>query len=93
MARARRKLVPPQPKMRGDSAQRLTSAFLDYLRGECRLADNTVAAYHRDITRFRHWLGNRSIAELKIADLSDFAATLHELKLAPASIARHIVLL
>ncbi|HRX83119.1 MAG TPA: site-specific integrase, partial [Pirellulaceae bacterium] len=67
MARARRKLVPPQPKARGDSAQRLTAAFLDYLRGECRLADNTVAAYQRDITRFRRWLGDRNITDLKIA--------------------------
>jgi integrase/recombinase XerD len=91
MARARRKLVPPKPKSRGDSAQRLSSAFLDYLRGECRLADNTVAAYERDIRRFRQWLGDRDITGLKIADLSDFAATLHDRKLAPASIARHIV--
>lgn len=93
MARARRKLVPPQPKARGDSTQRLTAAFLDYLRGECRLADNTVAAYQRDIRRFQRWLGNRDVIKLKIADLSDFAATLHDLKLAPASIARHIVAL
>ncbi len=93
MARARRKLVPPQPKARGDSTQRLTAAFLDYLRGECRLADNTVAAYQRDITRFRRWLGDRNIVDLKIADLSDFAAKLHDMKLAPASIARHIVAL
>jgi integrase/recombinase XerD len=93
MARARRKLVPPQPKARGDSTQRLAAAFLDYLRGECRLADNTVAAYQRDIQRFRRWLGSRDVAALKIADFSDFAATLHEMKLAPASIARHIVAL
>jgi integrase/recombinase XerD len=89
----KRKLTPPKPKTRGDTTQRLTSAFLDYLRGECRLADNTVAAYQRDIRRFHKWRGSKRIAKLGIAELSDFVATLHEHKLAPASIARHIVTL
>lgn len=89
----KRKLVPPKAKPRGDIAQRLASAFLDYLRGECRLADNTVAAYQRDIRRFYNWLGGKSIAKLSISDLSDFVATLHQMELAPASIARHIVAL
>jgi len=93
MAPAKRKLVPPKPQSRGDTAQRLSAAFLDYLRGECRLADNTVMAYARDICRFRRWLGHKHIAKLTIADLSDFAATLHQQNLAPASIARHIVAL
>ncbi len=93
MVRPKRKLVPPKPEVRGDTGQRLTAAFLDYLRGECRLADNTLAAYQRDIRRFRLWLGDRPINGLRIAELSDFVATLHDLKLAPASIARHIVAL
>jgi integrase/recombinase XerD len=67
------------------------TAFFDYLRSECRLSDNTVAAYERDLRRFTEWLNGRAVPALKIADLSDFVAWLHEQSLAPASIARHIV--
>ncbi|MFO7906605.1 MAG: site-specific tyrosine recombinase XerD [Pirellulaceae bacterium] len=66
---------------------------MEYLAGECRLAANTVAAYRRDISRFQQWLGGRSILRLTIANLSDFVAWLHSLKLAPSTIARHIVAL
>jgi len=93
MAPSKPKLVPPQARPAGNVAHRLTAAFLDYLRGECRLADNTLAAYERDIRRFQKWLGSRPIGELTIAEFSDFAAWLHAYGLAPASIARHIVAL
>lgn len=87
------KLIRPNPQTRGDSAVRLTAAFLDYLRGECRLSENTVAAYQRDLKRFSGWLAGRSIPGLRVAELSDFVGSLHQEKLAPASIARHIVAL
>lgn len=93
MASAKRKLVPPKPQSRGSTTQRLSAAFFDYLRGECRLADNTVAAYRRDIQRFQKWLGTKKITALTIAELSDFVGWLHQENLAPASIARHIVAL
>ncbi|MBP87180.1 MAG: site-specific tyrosine recombinase XerD [Planctomycetaceae bacterium] len=93
MVSRKRKLTPPKPKTRGDTTQRLSTAFSDYLRGECRLADNTVAAYGRDIRRFQKWLGSKQVPALTIAELSDFVAWLHQQKLAPASIARHIVAL
>ena len=51
------KLVRPMPKLKGDAAKRWSAAFADYLRSECRLADNTVLAYARDLRRFRGWLG------------------------------------
>jgi integrase/recombinase XerD len=94
MVRPKRKLklVPPNSASRGD-ATRWGTAFLDYLRSECRLAENTVAAYGRDLDRFRRWLAGRRLGGLKIADLSDFVAWLHAQSLAPASIARHIVAL
>ncbi len=91
MARLKPKLVPPKLARRGGAPERWTSAFIDYLRGECRLADNTVAAYRRDLSRFQHWLKGRGVQGLTIADLSDFVAWLHSQDLAPASIARHIV--
>ncbi len=64
---------------------------MDYLRGECHLADNTIAAYRRDMQRFTHWLGERNLANLRINELSDYVANLHREALAPSSIARNIV--
>lgn len=64
---------------------------MDYLRSECHLAENTVAAYQRDIIRFHDWLGSRNLLKLKITDLSDFVGFLNSRELAPASIARTIV--
>jgi integrase/recombinase XerD len=88
---AKRKLLLKRPRKAPASPDRWSQAFLEYLASECRLSANTVAAYRRDIRRFHHWLEDRTISRLKIADLSDFVAWLHSLKLAPASIARHIV--
>ncbi|MBC8873565.1 MAG: site-specific tyrosine recombinase XerD [Planctomycetes bacterium] len=89
------KLKPVKPKLRGDDAGRWAAAFVDYLRSECHLADNTVVAYQRDVRRFQQWLSSagKQILGLNIRDLSDFVAWLHAEELAPASIARHIVTL
>lgn len=91
MARVRPKIRPVRPKQKANTGSRWIAAFIDYIRDECRLAENTVAAYQRDMRRFVGWLEDRSIQRLTIADLSDFVASLHALKLAPATIARHIV--
>jgi len=66
-------------------------AFAAYAASECHLAQNTVAAYRRDLERFFEWLGGRSIGELTMTDLGDYAAWLSQQKLAPASMARHLV--
>lgn len=66
-------------------------AFADYLRSECHLADNTVAAYRRDLRRFVEWLGPRKIPQLTVRELADYARWLHGRELAPASLARHLV--
>ncbi|MFM7740568.1 MAG: site-specific integrase, partial [Planctomycetota bacterium] len=68
-------------------------SYQGYLRSECHLSENTVAAYGRDMQHFDQWLTGRSIPSLKISELSDYVAWLAKLKLAPASIARHIVAL
>ncbi len=65
--------------------------FTDYLRTECLLADNTVAAYGRDLKRLLTWLGGRPVNRMKLADLTDFVAALQQMKLAPSSISRSIV--
>ncbi len=67
--------------------------FLNYLRGECHLAENTIAAYGNDLRRFMEWSGGRRFADLKIAELSEYVGWLSRQELAPASIARNIVAL
>jgi integrase/recombinase XerD len=61
------------------------------LRTECHLAANSIAAYRRDLTRFGQWLAGQSVAKLGVRDLSDYMAWLQARKLAPTSIARHMV--
>lgn len=70
---------------------RMVGAFVDYSRTECHLAENTVAAYRRDLAKFAMWLGNRLVQRLTIQELSDYAVWLGKAGLAPASIARHII--
>ena len=81
----------PRPSKGRSLPQRWLDAFVDYAAGECHLAENTVAAYRRDLRRFFEWLGGRSLPKLSIRDLADYMGYLHEQKLAPASVARHIV--
>jgi integrase/recombinase XerD len=89
---ARRSKPSPLKPLRGrSSTQTWFEAFVEYAAGECHLADNTVAAYRRDLARFFEWLAGRSIAKLSIRDLADYMGWLHAGKLAPATIARHIV--
>jgi integrase/recombinase XerD len=65
--------------------------FVEYSAGECHLADNTVAAYRRDLGRFVEWLDGRSIPKLSIRDLADYTGWLHQKELGPATLARHLV--
>jgi integrase/recombinase XerD len=82
----------------GDSPVKAPSAgdrwgesFIDYLRSECQLSENTVLAYGRDIHRFFGWTGKRDVPSLTVQELSDFVGFLGDLELAPSSIARTIV--
>ena len=74
----------------GVSADRWITSCLDYLRTECRLAANTIAAYTRDLKRFRHWLNGRNPAQLVVRDLADFVGWLGTEQLAAPSISRHV---
>ncbi|MFT5301394.1 MAG: integrase/recombinase XerD [Mariniblastus sp.] len=73
------------------STIRWSESYIDYLRSECHLAENTVLAYGRDMRRFTHWLGKRNVRDLTISELSDFVGFLSSERLAPSSIARHVV--
>jgi len=86
----RRPLRPQAPDPR-TVARSWIDAFVHYTAGECHLSENTVAAYRRDLARFSTWLAGRSLQHLTIRDLADYATWLHGQKLAPASIARHLV--
>ena len=61
MAKRKRKLAArndKKPTTTGGVAK-WSETFVEYLRTECHLAENTVAAYQRDINRFQEWLGQQ----------------------------------
>ncbi|MBN2476101.1 MAG: site-specific tyrosine recombinase XerD [Pirellulales bacterium] len=91
MPTSRAKPRRPRPPKARSLSQTWLEAFVEYSAGECHLAENTVAAYRRDLTRFFEWLAGRGIPGLSIRDLADYAGWLHARKLAPSSIARHLV--
>ena len=70
------------------------TTFLDYLITECGLADNTIAAYQRDLTRWGKFCLKTQITdpnELTPPLLQKYAIFLSQEKLATPSIARHLV--
>jgi len=81
----------PKPPRARPLAETWLDGFVEYAAGECHLAENTVAAYRRDLRRFVGWLEGRDPTKLSIRDLADFTGWLNEKGLAPASVARHIV--
>lgn len=69
-------------------------AFRHYLQSERGMADNTVQAYGRDLERFANWASLVRYANYvkpTLKDLARYVAFLHDEKLAPPSIARHLV--
>ena len=70
------------------------AAFRHYLAAERGLSDHTVQAYGRDLARYSEWVETVKLADHTkptLSDLSRYVAFLHEEKLAPPSIGRHIV--
>ncbi|HET7659189.1 MAG TPA: site-specific tyrosine recombinase XerD [Oryzihumus sp.] len=60
---------------------RSVRGWLDHLRIERGVADNTLASYRRDLTRYREFLAGRGIgdpAAVQEADVTDFLAALRE---------------
>lgn len=86
-----KKQLRPKRETTAVETDKWVAAFIRYLRTECHLAENTVAAYGRDLRRLTAWLAGRRLANLKVSDLSAYPAWLGELGLASASIARHVV--
>lgn len=89
MKKIRKKLKPRRESAVRD-AQRWQRDFTQYLQSECHLANNTVAAYSRDLSKFFSWLGAQRLQELSVANLANYVAWLSESGLAPKSIVRHV---
>jgi integrase/recombinase XerD len=70
------------------STSTLVRRFLDYVRHERALADNTLAAYRRDLATFTEWVGRRQPTAFSVRDLGDYLGFLKSRGLARASIAR-----
>ena len=85
----RRTLRVKHIEAQSDQQTRL-EGFLRYITSEVQLADNSVAAYRRDMEHFFQWLGNRSLQRLHVDALADYVAWLEKRHLAPSSRARHI---
>ncbi len=70
------------------------AAFRNYMLSERGMSDNTVQAYGRDLERFTKWAVLVRFAEYQkptLKDLARYVGFLHDEKLAPPSIARHLV--
>ena len=70
-------------------------AFLNYLRVEKGLAQNTVSAYTLDLAKFASLAEKRGLglSELGRDDVVDFLASLYRRKLDSRTVARHLVTL
>jgi integrase/recombinase XerD len=67
--------------------------FLNYLRVEKGLSDNTIQAYRRDMAKFAAFAGKRGLgtAEVRREHVVDFLGTLYRRNLDSRSVARHLV--
>jgi len=67
-------------------------SFLNYLRVEKGLADNTMQAYRRDIDKFAAFAQERKLAVTTVSrgDVVDFLASLYRRGLDSRSVARHL---
>lgn len=83
------KSVPEAPNHQ--TSQEWVDRFVNYLRTECHLAENSVLAYRRDLERFTLWIKSRPINSLRIADLTDYVGWLSKQSLASSSVSRHVV--
>jgi integrase/recombinase XerD len=67
--------------------------FLNCLRVEKGLSENTIHAYRRDIAKFAAFVGARRLAtkDVRRGDVVDFLASLYQKGLDSRSVARHLV--
>lgn len=71
-------------------------AFRYYMQAERGMAENTILAYGRDLQRYSEWAIAGHLADYRgptLSELANYLGFLREEKLAPPSIARHLVAL
>ncbi len=63
---------------KNSNSDALADDFINYLKVERGLSDNTIQAYSRDITRFLHFLEKKNLSALKVSqnDLMGYMDTL-----------------
>jgi integrase/recombinase XerD len=64
------------------------SSFLNHLQIERGLALNSVAAYRRDLEKFRIFLGTKDLHKVSPEDIATFQSSLREAKMSVATINR-----
>lgn len=95
--------MPPRKRPMGPSAQASERpadpamhlpGFVNYLKAECGLSENTLLAYHRDLVQFAEWYRSHGPAKLQQVEIqlfSRYLQFLHDRNYAATSIARHLV--
>jgi integrase/recombinase XerD len=81
--------TPPPAPAAAAAGPGHVARFLDYVRHERALSDNTQRAYRRDLRDFSEWLAGRNAASLSVRDLGDHLRWLASRGLSRASVARH----
>jgi len=81
--------APPRPRPDKDPFLR---SYLDHLRVERGLSENTLAAYGSDLTHLLEFTGPRRLDVLRLTqrDVADFISSLHEQGLSSRSVARAV---
>lgn len=91
MKKSLRKKIRPRRERQPQPVARWQEDFVRYLRSECHLAVNTVAAYQRDMRRFFQWLGTRRLEQLRATQLAGYSQWLaDDEQLAAKSVTRHV---
>ena len=87
-----RATVGAAPRGRRNADERHLALFLDMLAAERGAANNTLAAYSRDLADFSHFLnrGGRSIVTASTADLRAYLGDLSRHGLRAATVARRL---
>lgn len=71
-------------------------SFRYYQQAERGMAENTILAYGRDLERYSNWAISGHLADYRsptLSELANYLGFLREEKLAPPSVARHLVAL
>lgn len=68
------------------------SLFLEFIKNDKKLSDNTFESYKRDIVQFQNYLNKNDINYLKIQeeDIKDYLIYLKDINKKPTTISRHL---